>query len=41
MEKGENAGSRWELNPGHVACALPLSYDNHEWPSGVRTTEAF
>ena len=31
IEESEKAGSRWELNPGHLACAasaLPLSYDN-------------
>ena len=31
VEKSEKAGSRRELNPGHLACAasaLPLSYDN-------------
>ena len=30
IEESEKAGSRWELNPGHLACttsALPLSYD--------------
>ena len=31
IEESEKAGSRLELNPGHLACAasaLPLSYDN-------------
>ena len=31
VEKSEKAGSRRELNPGHLTCAasaLPLSYDN-------------
>ena len=31
IEESEKAGSRWESNPGHLACAastLPLSYDN-------------
>ena len=31
IEESEKAGSRWELNPGHLTCvasALPLSYDN-------------
>ena len=31
IEESEKAGSHWESNPGHLACAasaLPLSYDN-------------
>ena len=28
MEESEMPGSRWESNPGHLACDLQLSYDN-------------
>ena len=31
IEESEKAGSCWESNPGHLACAasaLPLSYNN-------------
>ena len=36
IEESEKAGSHWELNPGHLACAasaLPLSYDNRKTTS--------
>ena len=35
IEESEKAGSHWEYNPGHLACAasaLPLSYNNWHSP---------
>ena len=35
IEESEKAGSHWEYNPGHLACAasaLPLSYNNWNSP---------
>ena len=46
IEESEKAGSHWELNPGHLACAasaLPLSYDNrkttHPQQSSIYTAQ--